>query len=68
MSNKKSSNKTYIVTSPIPNYNGIGAGEVQFAYGKAEVCEGWVLEWYREHGYKITEKGTEDNSSEDNAE
>lgn len=56
MAGKKENVQTYIVTSPIPNYNGIGAGEVQFAYGKAEVKEGWVLEWYRERGYKITLK------------
>lgn len=48
--------KTYIVEAPVKNYNGIGAGGVHFAYGKAEVNEGWVLEWYKEHGYKVTEK------------
>lgn len=48
--------KTYIVESPIPNYCGVGAAGVQFAYGKAEIKSGWVLEWYREKGYKITEK------------
>lgn len=47
--------KKYIVESPVPNFVGIGAGGVQFAYGKAEVNEGWVLEWYRERGYKVTE-------------
>lgn len=48
--------KKYIVETPVKNYCGIGAGGVQFAYGKAEVCEGTVLEWYKEHGYKVTEK------------
>ena len=52
MANKK----TYIVESPVPNYCGIGAAGVQFSYGKAEIKEGWVLEWYREKGYKVTEK------------
>lgn len=46
----------YIVETPVVNYCGIGAGGVQFAYGKAEVCAGTVLEWYKEHGYKVTEK------------
>ena len=48
--------KVFIVETPVKNFNGIGAGGVQFAYGKAEVNEGWVLNWYREHGYKVTEK------------
>ena len=48
--------KIYIVEAPVKNYVGIGAAGVQFAYGKAEVKEGWVLDWYKEHGYKVTEK------------
>lgn len=59
----KKAEKIYTVTSPIPNYNGIGAGGVQFAYGKAEVREGWVLEWYREHGYKVTLKQQSDSEA-----
>lgn len=50
------SEKTYIVKSPNANFCGIGAAGVQFAYGQAEVKEGWVLEWYREKGYAITPK------------
>lgn len=52
----KAEAKTYIVEAPVKNYNATGAGGVQFAYGKAEVNSGWVLDWYREHGYKVTEK------------
>ena len=48
--------KTYIVETPVKDFCGIGAAGVHFAYGKAEVREGWVLDWYREHGYKVTEK------------
>lgn len=48
--------KVFIVETPVKNFVGVGAGGVHFAYGKAEVCEGWVLDWYREHGYKVTEK------------
>lgn len=48
--------KTFIVEAPVKNYCGVGAGGVHFAYGKAEVNEGWVLDWYKEHGYKVTEK------------
>lgn len=50
--------KVYIVETPVKNFNGIGAGGVQFAYGKAEVNEGWVLNWYKDHGYKVTEKNS----------
>ena len=53
---KTESGKVYIVETPVKNFNGVCAGGVQFAYGKAEVNEGWVLNWYREHGYKVTEK------------
>lgn len=48
--------KIYIVETPVKDYCGIGAGGIQFAYGKAEIHEGWVLDWYKEHGYKITKK------------
>lgn len=48
--------KVFIVETPVPGFCGVGAAGVQFAYGKAEVREGWVLNWFREHGYKVTEK------------
>ena len=48
--------KVYTVESPVKDYCGLGAAGVQVAYGKAEVHEGWVLNWFREHGYKVTEK------------
>ena len=44
----------YLVESPVKNFVGVGAGGVQFAYGRAEVNEGWVLDWYREKGFKVT--------------
>ena len=55
--------KKFKITSPIKGYVGIGAGGVQFAYGQAEVNEGWVCDWYKEKGYKveeITEKAADD--------
>lgn len=59
-------NKIYIVETPVENFCGIGAGGVQFAYGKAEVHDGWVANWYKEHGYKVTEKKVnEKDPSED---
>lgn len=48
--------KIYIVETPVKGFCGIGAAGVQFAYGKAEVHEGWVLDWFKEHGYKVIEK------------
>ena len=45
----------YIVETPVKNYNGIVAG-VQFAYGKAEVHSGWILNWFKENGYIINKK------------
>ena len=51
--------KMYIVETPVKDFCGIGAAGVQFAYGKAEVAEGWVLDWFKDHGYKVTEKPAE---------
>lgn len=45
--------KKYTVETPVANYNGEVAG-VQFAYGKAEVYEGHILDWFKKHGYKVT--------------
>lgn len=47
--------KKYVVYAPVEGFCGIGAAGVQFAYGKAVVNEGWVLEWYKEHGFKVVE-------------
>ena len=57
--------KVYIVETPVKDYCGVSAGGVHFAYGKAEVHEGWVLDWYREHGYKVTLKGTGESPAEE---
>lgn len=56
--------KMYIVEAPVKNFCGVGAAGVQFAYGKAEVCEGWVLDWYKEHGYTVTEKVVPEEKTE----
>lgn len=35
---------------------GVGAGGVQFAYGKAQITGGRMVAWFREHeGYEVTE-------------
>lgn len=51
---KNTTKKKYIVHTPVVNFCGEVAG-VQFAYGKAEVKPGWVLNWFKEHGYKVEE-------------
>lgn len=56
---KTNAEKIYIVETPVKGFCGVGAAGVQFAYGKAEVREGWVLNWFKEHGYKVTEKPAE---------
>ena len=64
---KTNTEKVYIVETPVQGFCGVGAAGVHFAYGKAEVREGWVLGWFKEHGYKVTEKPAEvaDASTED---
>ncbi len=47
--------KYYEVKTPIEDYCGIGAAGVQFAYGKAEVYDEWVAQWFKEHGYTVEE-------------
>lgn len=39
-----------------PDFCGIGAGGVQFAYGKAQITEGRMVDWFKEHeGYEVNE-------------
>lgn len=47
--------KHYEVKTTIEDYCGIGAAGVQFAYGKAEVYDEWVAQWFKEHGYTVEE-------------
>lgn len=47
--------KHYEVKTPIEDYCGIGAAGVQFAYGKAEVYDEWMAQWFKEHGYTVEE-------------
>lgn len=50
---KEKQPKKYLVETPVPNFYGEVAG-VQFAYGKAEVCEGHILNWFKRKGYKVS--------------
>lgn len=45
---------SFMVTAPVEDFNGEVAG-VQFAYGKANVQAGWILEWLKEKGFKVEE-------------
>lgn len=49
-----------------PDYIGIGAGGVQFAYGEAKVsANSAIVSWYKEHtGYQV-EEITEDATEKD---
>lgn len=51
-----------VVTNP--NFCGIDAGGVQFSYGKAQITEGRMVEWFREHeGYEVTEITVEEDEA-----
>lgn len=55
-----------ITVDSAPDFCGVGAGGVQFAYGKAQITAGRMVEWFREHeGYTVAEiaapGGEEDN-------
>jgi len=66
---KKNKVKGYVITvENKPNYNGIGAGGVQFAYGKATIAGGTIVNWYKEHaGYKVEEILEDENGGADPA-
>lgn len=51
---KEKGPKAYEVHTPVKDFNGEVAG-VQFAYGKAIVREGWILNWFKEKGYEVKE-------------
>lgn len=58
MANKKSKKVVgyEITVKTNPHFCGIDAGGVQFAYGKAQITDGRMVEWFREHeGYEVTE-------------
>lgn len=47
-----------------PAYCGIGAGGVQFSYGKAQIAEGRMAEWFKEHaGYEVIEIDAEEDEA-----
>ncbi len=50
---KEAKPKKYLVETPVKGFCGVVAG-VHFAYGKAEVYEGHILNWFKRKGYKVT--------------
>lgn len=47
-----------------PNFCGVDAGGVQFSYGKAQIAEGRMVDWFREHeGYEVVEIATDDDEA-----
>lgn len=67
MAGRKKTDAVYIVKTPVKDYCGVGAAGVHFAHGEAEMKDGWVLDWYRNHGYEVLEKGAENSGSVDEA-
>lgn len=70
MNNKMATKKAKKITgyeirvAENPNFCGIGAGGVQFSYGKAQITGGRMVEWFREHnGYEVTEIATEEDDT-----
>ena len=70
MNNKMAAKKTKKVTGyeikvvTNPGFYGIDAGGVQFSYGKAQITEGRMVEWFREHeGYEVTEITVEEDEA-----
>lgn len=52
--NKEKKYRVKVTTNP--GFCGIDAGGVQFANGVAEIGEGSLVNWFREHeGYEVTE-------------
>ena len=58
---RKSAEKQFKITiEGNPNYCGIDAGGVQFAYGSAIITDGRMVDWFKEHdGYIVTEVSSE---------
>lgn len=53
---EKKEKKYMVEVETNKNFCGVGAGGVHFANGKATICEGPLVNWFKEHkGYKVTE-------------
>lgn len=65
MAAKKAIKKYEITVKGNANFCGIGAGGTQFAYGKAIIPEGTLVNWFREHqGYEVKEVTEPDQPKE----
>ena len=56
VSEAASDESLYTVKTPVEGFTGIGAGGVIFTNGVAEVPEGFILDWFRDHGYTVTKE------------
>ncbi|MBU8732336.1 hypothetical protein [Cytobacillus oceanisediminis] len=57
------------IKSPNPNYNGNSAS-LQFVNGEAETENKWLLEWFKNRGYKVeklADEPVENKQNEDMA-
>lgn len=53
---KDSEEEIYTVGTPVEGFTGVGAGGVVFTNGYAKVPEGFILDWFRNHGYTVTKE------------
>lgn len=56
VSEAASDESLYTVKTPVEGFTGIGAGGVVFTNGVAQVPEGFILDWFRDHGYTVTKE------------
>lgn len=56
VSEATSDESLYTVKTPVEGFTGIGAGGVVFTNGVAQVPEGFILDWFRDHGYTVTKE------------
>ena len=65
---EKASVKMYKITvKNNPNFVGKGAGGVQFANGAAQIPDGRMVKWFRDHdGYEVTAVDAEDDGADTN--
>lgn len=56
VSEAASDESLYTVKTPVEGFTGIGAGGVVFTNGVAKVPEGFILDWFRDHGYTVTKE------------
>ncbi|WP_277631486.1 HeH/LEM domain-containing protein [Atopococcus tabaci] len=52
------------IKAPNALYNGESAG-IQFSKGVAETDNPWLIQWFKENGYSVSEEPKEDSAEEE---